>query len=70
MMSLPPKTMDQAVAKAERAYGAAIRGDLSKAVKRVQATEGWLEHCMEVLSIELPRALVWERIRALRKQGV
>ena len=70
MMSLPPRTMDQAVAKAERAYGAAIRRDLTKAVERVQTREGWLEQCMKVLSIELPRALVWERIRALRKQGV
>lgn len=57
----------QAVAKAETAYGQAIRQDLDKALQRLQNRHGWLERCMQAMAINLPKAVVWKNLRALRK---
>ena len=57
----------QAVAKAETAYGQAIRQDLDKALQRLQNRHGWLERCMQAMAIDLPKAVVWKNLRALRK---
>lgn len=61
--SLP--LLREAIHKAEGAYGQAIRRDLGKAVRRLQERGGWLERCMEAMAMDLPRALVWSRLRAL-----
>ena len=58
----------QAVAKAARAYGNAVTRDLDKAIDKLQNREGWLERCMSALNINLPKALLWEKIRALKKK--
>jgi len=57
----------QAIAKAEGAYGQAIRIDLGKAIDRLQHRQGWLERCMQALSMTVPKAVVWQRARALRR---
>jgi hypothetical protein len=57
----------QAVAKAETAYGQAIRQDLDEALQRLQNRRGWLERCMQAMAINLPKAVVWKNLRALRK---
>ena len=57
----------QAIAKAEAAYGDAIRVDLRKAIHRLQQRQGWLEHCMQAMAMTLPKALVWQRLRNLHK---
>jgi hypothetical protein len=57
----------KAVAKAEGAYGGAILRDMDRALDRLQNRQGWLERCMLVMAIDLPKALVWQRLRALRK---
>ena len=57
----------QAVWKAEQAYGKSILQDLQKAIHRIQQRVGWLERCMHVLSIDLPSALLWQRIRSLKR---
>lgn len=57
----------QAVEKAEQAYGKSILQDLQKAIHRIQQRDGWLERCMHVLSIDLPSALLWQRIRSLKR---
>lgn len=57
----------QAIAKAEGAYGQAIRADLEKAIHRLQHRQGWLERCMQAMAMTLPKALVWQRVRNLRK---
>lgn len=57
----------QAIAKAESAYGQAIRADLEKAIQRLQYRQGWLERCMQALAMSLPKAVVWQRVRALRR---
>jgi hypothetical protein len=55
------------VKKAESAYGNAILRDLDKALDRLKNRHDWLERCMQVMAINLPKALVWQRLRALRR---
>lgn len=55
----------QAVAKAEQAYGQSICRDLEKAIDKLQTRHGWLERCMQAMAISLPKAVLWQRIRAL-----
>lgn len=57
----------QAIAKAEAAYGQAIRADLEKAILQLQQRQGWLERCMQVMAMTLPKALIWQRVRTLYK---
>ncbi len=57
----------QAIAKAEAAYGQAIRVDLEKAILRLQQRQGWLERCMQAMAMTLPKALLWQRVRNLHK---
>lgn len=57
----------QAIAKAETAYGQAVRADLEKAIHQLKQRQGWLERCMQALSMTLPKALVWQRVRNLHK---
>jgi hypothetical protein len=67
MMKPALPLLRQAVAKAEGAYGAAIRRDLQRAIDRMQARTGWLERCMQVMGVTGTQAQVWQRIRALRR---
>jgi hypothetical protein len=67
MMNPPLALLRQAVAKAEQAYGKSIRQDLDKAINRVQERHGWLERCMQAMGMTLPKAQLWQRIRALRR---
>ena len=54
-----------AVAKAEAAYGQAIRIDLDKAINRLKTRPDLLERCMQAMAMTLPRAVVWGQIRKL-----
>ena len=56
-----------AIAKAEGAYGGAVRRDLARAIDRMQARTGWLERCMQIMGIGGTQAQLWQRIRALRR---
>jgi hypothetical protein len=67
MMQPSLTTLRQAVVKAEGAYGASVLRDLERAIARMQARTAWLERCMQAMAITEPRALVWQRIRALRR---
>ncbi len=67
MMKPALPLLRQAVAKAEGAYGAAVRRDLQRAIDRMQARTGWLERCMQVMGVTGTQAQVWQRIRALRR---
>ncbi len=68
MLALSRKQLLAAVAKAEGAYGTAIRRDLQKAITRLREREGWLDRCMQSMAVSVPRALVWERVRTLQKR--
>lgn len=67
MMNPATTLLQQAIAKAEEAYGAAIRRDLDKAILRMQERPGWLERCMQVMEISTPKAVLWQRLKNLRK---
>lgn len=55
------------VLKAEQAYGASIRRDLGRALDKMQTRTGWLARCMQAMSMSVPPALVWQRMRRLRR---
>ena len=57
----------KALSKAEQAYGPAVRRDLGRAIDRLAERTGWLERCMQAMAIRVPKALLWQRIRALRR---
>lgn len=59
--------LQKSIAKAEAAYGKAIRRDLDNALQRLQNRQGWLERCMQALAMNMPKAAVWQRLRALRR---
>jgi Nucleotidyl transferase AbiEii toxin, Type IV TA system len=67
MMDLKLPALRAAFAKAEAAYGAAVGQDLAKAIDRIRTRHGWLERCMQAMAIDLPKALLWQKIRALQR---
>ena len=67
MMAPPLPLLHQAVVKAEQAYGASVCHDLDKAIARMRERQGRLERCMKALDMNMPRALLWQKIRALRR---
>ncbi|MEM9302863.1 MAG: nucleotidyl transferase AbiEii/AbiGii toxin family protein [Pseudomonadota bacterium] len=69
MLECPAPILRSAVAKAERAYGDAIRRDLERSIDRLGSRDGWLERCVEALSFRWPVALLWERIRGLQRNA-
>ena len=67
MMKPSLALLRQALLKAHGAYGQAIRQDLDKALLRLQTRPGWLERCMQAMAMVEPKAVVWQRLRALRR---
>lgn len=67
MMTPDLPMLRQAVAKAEQAYGESICQDLEKAIERMQTRQDWMDRCLKALAVHIPKAVVWNRIRALRR---
>ena len=67
MMGLPLPLQRRALAKAEQAYGPAVARDLTKATDRLEGRQGWIERCMQAMAMTLPKAVLWQKIRSLRK---
>lgn len=67
MMGLPLPLQRRALAKAEQAYGPAVARDLTKTIDRLQERQGWIERCMQAMAMTLPKAVLWQKIRSLRK---
>jgi hypothetical protein len=65
MMQPKGKLLKLAVEKARGAYGESIQADLAKAIAHLLGREGRLERCMAAMQIKLPKALLWQRIKAL-----
>ena len=65
--TVPLRSLRAASAKAEQAYGPAIGRDLGKAIDRLQNRKGWLERCMQAMDMQMPKALLWQKVRALRR---
>jgi hypothetical protein len=67
MMSPPLGLFRRAVAKAEPAYGVSVLDDLAKAIEQLKDREGRLERCMKALGMQTPKAVLWQKIRALER---
>lgn len=68
MLNLPRASFQKAVVKAETAYGKSVERDLGKAIQALSKRKGRLEECMSALKMDdVPRALLWKRIRDLEK---
>ena len=70
MLDLKSKDWQAAMEKAEAAYGPSIRRDLARAVEAMAQRKGWLDRCMEKLSVSVPKALLWQRIKRLHARAV
>ena len=57
-----------AAAKAEQAYGNSVRNCLDKAIDRFLNRLGHAERCMEVMAMDCPKALLWQRMRGLSRR--
>jgi hypothetical protein len=68
MMQPDKALLTEAVAKASKAYGSAIIADLVKATDKFLCRPDWLERCMKTMEINVPKALLLERIRTLRRK--
>ena len=55
-----------ALAKAYTAYGESIHRDLRKAIDSLLSNEGRLEKSMRMLQMNLPRAMLWQKLNDLR----
>ena len=67
MMNLPLRTLRLAVAKAEQAYGKTVLVDLEKVIQRLAEKDGLLERCMQAMAVTVPQAVLWQRIRLLKR---
>ncbi len=67
MMNLPLPQLRKAVSKAEGAYGTSILADLEKAITKTQSKKEWLERCIQAMDINIPKAVIWKKIRRLRR---
>lgn len=67
-MMAPTKTLlRQGIAKASGAYGQSIVTDLAKAMERLRERPERLDQCMTRMRMTgVPKALLWQRIKALR----
>ena len=67
MMAPSLRLLRQAVAKAEAAYGQSILSDLQKTIATIHTRPARLERCMQVMAMTVPKAMLWQKIRALKK---
>lgn len=67
MMGPTRKQLNLSLEKASTAYGAAVRDDLRKAITLLKERQAWLERCMQVMAMTLPKAVVWQKIRHLER---
>ena len=66
MLEPPRPLLRRAIEKAAVAYGGSVQRDLGRAIQRLQERTGRLDECMDALKMEVPKALLWKRIRKLR----
>jgi hypothetical protein len=65
MLQPSAKLLKLAIQKSQHAYGKSIETDLAKAIERLLTRTGRLERCMQVMQMNTPKALLWQRIKAL-----
>lgn len=62
------KLLQAAIAKAAGAYGASVLTHLDLAIERLGAREHRLARCLQALDVSTPAAVVWARVKALRRR--
>lgn len=67
MIGMPLPQLRAALAKAAVAYGPSVARDLGKAIDRLHTRTGWLERCMQAMAMQMPKAVLWQKVRALRR---
>lgn len=67
MMRASSKLLQQAVRKAQQAYGTLILEDLDNAIRRFRERKFWLDRCVTALDLRLPKSVLWQRIRLLSR---
>lgn len=68
MMQPSTKLLLQGLEKAGEAYGRdTILRDLEQAIERMAGDPQWLARCLGAMAVEVPQAVVWQRIRALHR---
>jgi Nucleotidyl transferase AbiEii toxin, Type IV TA system len=67
MMGLKKPELESAIEKSKQAYGPSVVTDLARAIERLEQRQGWLERCMRAMDIQLPKAVIWEKIRRIRR---
>jgi len=71
MMNPEPALLRAGMEKAVAAYGDTVPKDLERAVDKLLSRSDWLDRCMQAMSIRVPKALLWKRLRRLRNfQGL
>ncbi|MBT9599504.1 MAG: nucleotidyl transferase AbiEii/AbiGii toxin family protein [Vitreoscilla sp.] len=67
MLSPKLPLLRRAVEKARGSYGDTVLRDLAKAIQQLKDRAGRLERCMQALDMRMPKAVLWERIRAVER---
>jgi len=67
MMAPKRALFQQAMVKAEHAYGVSVAQDLAKAIHQLTTRPGRLERCMTAMEMQIPKAGLWQKMRALEK---
>jgi hypothetical protein len=66
MLNPGKEELNNALQKAYAAYGESIHRDIHKAISTLLSNEGRLEACMKMLKVDLPKALLWQKLDDLR----
>ena len=67
MMQPKAALLAQALEKAKLAYGNSVERDLNKAIEALRTRAGRLERCMQMMQMSVPKAVLWQRIKALKR---
>lgn len=62
------KLLQAAIAKAAGAYGTSVVAHLELAIDRLGTREHRLARCLQALRVSTPPAVVWARVKALRRR--
>ncbi|NLY41089.1 MAG: nucleotidyl transferase AbiEii/AbiGii toxin family protein [Desulfovibrionales bacterium] len=67
MMEQPRSILNQALKKAETAYGASALRDLEKVFLMLENNPSLLEKNMAKMAMDVPQAIVWQKLKKLKK---
>ena len=67
MMDAPLPLLRTAVEKAEGAYGKSVLVDLGKAIAMLADQKDVLDRCMQAMALDVPKAVLWQRVRRLKR---